>query len=91
MPNIKSAIKRVKTDSVRRICNRARKSSIRTLEKNFLVKIENKDQDSAKSLLSTTASLYDKAAKVGTLHKNQANRKKSRLTAVFIKTFGKQP
>ena len=86
MPNTKSAIKQIRTDLRRRLNNKSRKSAIHTFEKKFLSKVKEKDWDSAKVLLSKTLSLYDKAAKVGTLHKNLANRKKSRLTATFNKT-----
>ena len=85
MPNTKSAIKQIKTDVARRLRNRSRKSAIHTYEKKFLAKINENDLNSAEALLRETVSLYDKAAKAGTLHKNHTNRKKSRLTAVYLK------
>ena len=88
MPNIKSAKKRMKTDALRALRNKSRKSELRTAEKKFLSSVEVKDLESAKTLLSQVSSLYDKAAKVKTLHKNQANRKKSRLHALFVKIAG---
>ena len=85
MPNIKSAIKRIKTDRARRLQNRSRKSALHTFEKNFLNKLKEKDFEVAEQLLKKIISLYDKSAKVGTVHKNLADRKKSRLSKLFQK------
>ena len=89
MPNTKSAIKQIKTDVGRSLRNKSRKSSIRTFEKKFLMKIEEKDLESAKSFLSQTFCQYDKAAKSNTVHPNHANRKKSRLMAIYSKAGGR--
>ena len=92
MPNTKSAIKQIKTDLGRNLRNKSRKSAIHTYEKKFLAKVQEKDMNSAEALLKETISQYDKAAKTGTLHKNQTNRKKSRLTAIYNKgKSGSQP
>ena len=83
MPNSKSAIKRMRTDAENNLQNNSRKSTIRTFEKKFKLKVAEKDFDAAKEFLSKTISLYDKAAKTGTFHRNKADRKKSRLTSLL--------
>lgn len=78
MPNIKSAIKRVKTAEQRRANNITAKSSMRTAVKNAEAAIANNDENSKDALLAASRKL-DKAASKGLIHKNAAARKKSRL------------
>lgn len=82
MPNIKSAIKRVKTTSTRTLRNAAAKSALRTSVKKFEVALASKDANAAVLLKNACRSL-DKAVTKGLLHKNTAARKKSRLTKKF--------
>ncbi|AIE60807.1 30S ribosomal protein S20 [Bacillus methanolicus] len=79
MPNIKSAIKRVKTSEARKAHNTAIKSSMRTAVKKVEAAIVNNDVTSAKELLVDAAKRLDKAAAKGLIHKKAAARKKSRL------------
>jgi len=59
--------------------NRSIKSRLHTGERKYLQLLgEGKKEDATKSLRELS-SLFDKAAKVGTVHKATANRKKSRL------------
>ena len=78
MPNIKSAIKRVKVNEQKRANNIAAKSSMRTAVKNAEVAIANNGENAKDALLAASAKL-DKAASKGLIHKNAAARKKSRL------------
>ncbi|MGV3464009.1 MAG: 30S ribosomal protein S20 [Heyndrickxia sp.] len=78
MPNIKSAIKRVKTSEERNAQNSAQKSTMRTAVKKFEAAVVNND-DNAKTLLATAVKQLDKAATNGLIHKNAANRQKARL------------
>ncbi|PKR85129.1 30S ribosomal protein S20 [Heyndrickxia camelliae] len=78
MPNIKSAIKRVKTSEERNAQNSAQKSTMRTAVKRFEAAVVNND-DNAKTLLATAVKQLDKAASNGLIHKNAANRQKARL------------
>ncbi|WP_335869301.1 30S ribosomal protein S20 [Bacillus sp. 2205SS5-2] len=78
MPNIKSAIKRVKTNEVRQAQNVMVKSSMRTAVKKFEAAVVNNDSNSAEYLKSAVKQL-DKAAQKGLIHKNTANRTKARL------------
>ncbi|GAX90678.1 30S ribosomal protein S20 [Effusibacillus lacus] len=85
MPNIKSAIKRVKITRTRTLRNAAAKSALRTAIKKFEVAVANNDLDNAKELLQKATRSLDKAVTKGIIHKNAAARKKSRLTKKFNK------
>ena len=80
MPNIKSAKKRVLTN--KRQCeenilvNSRMKNSIKKLEKT--VKEGNKEESTKE--LTVTLKNIDKAENIGLIKKNNASRKKSRLT-----------
>lgn len=78
MPNIKSAEKRVKTSTLRRLQNRAKRSALKTTEKRFTTAL-NTEVEKAKELLPLTMKKIDKAAAAGVIHKKTAARKKSRL------------
>ncbi|MHC0035849.1 30S ribosomal protein S20 [Pseudoneobacillus sp. C159] len=78
MPNIKSAIKRVKTTEKRNAHNATVKSTMRTAVKKAEAAIVS-NEENAQAMLSTAASKLDKAAQKGLIHKKAAARKKSRL------------
>lgn len=77
MPNIKSAIKRVKVSEKKSVANKMKKSEIRTEIKKAKASVVAND-NSAEALKSAQATL-DKAAAKGYVHKNAAARTKSRL------------
>ncbi|MBD2863873.1 MULTISPECIES: 30S ribosomal protein S20 [Paenibacillus] len=79
MPNIKSAIKRVKTNDKRRLQNASQRSALRTAVKTFETATASKNVESAKDALITASKKLDKAVSKGLIHKNAAARKKSRL------------
>lgn len=79
MPNIKSAIKRVKTSEDRRAHNASIKSAMRTAIKTFEAYVTNNDVENAKSAFALASKKLDKAARRGIIHKNVAARQKSRL------------
>ncbi len=79
MPNIKSAIKRVKTNEALNAQNTTAKSSMRTAVKKVEAAITVNDAATAKEAFVSAASKLDKAASKGLIHKNAAARKKSRL------------
>jgi small subunit ribosomal protein S20 len=79
MPNIKSAIKRVKTNEKRRALNASQKSALRTSVKSFESAVAESDVELAKSALIAASKKLDKAVTKGLIHKNAAARKKSRL------------
>ncbi|AZV50857.1 MULTISPECIES: 30S ribosomal protein S20 [Bacillus] len=79
MPNIKSAIKRTKTNNERRAHNATIKSAMRTAIKQVEASVANNEADKAKTALTEAAKRIDKAVKTGLVHKNAAARYKSRL------------
>ena len=79
MPNIKSAIKRVKTNDARRVQNAQVKSTMRTAIKKVEALVANNDIENAKAAFAVASEKLDKAARKGLIHKNVASRQKSRL------------
>jgi small subunit ribosomal protein S20 len=79
MPNIKSAIKRVKTSDARRAQNAQVKSTMRTAIKKVEALVANNDIENAKAAFVVASEKLDKAARKGLIHKNVAARQKSRL------------
>jgi small subunit ribosomal protein S20 len=79
MPNIKSAIKRTKTNEKRRLRNASQKSALRTAVKFADQAVAGTDANAAKDALVTAQKKLDKAVTKGLIHKNAASRKKSRL------------
>ncbi|WP_159883774.1 30S ribosomal protein S20 [Paenibacillus puerhi] len=79
MPNIKSAIKRVKVSEKRRQRNASHKSALRTAVKAFETAAAGSNVETAKEALITASRKLDQAATKGLVHKNTAARKKSRL------------
>ena len=80
MANHKSAVKKAAHDIEARLRNRANRSSLKTAVKKFLLVIANSKKAEAVALLPKTLGMVDKACRKGVLHKNTANRYKSRLT-----------
>ncbi len=78
LPNIKSAIKRVKVSKTKTLKNVVRKSALKTSIKKCKEAIANGQDTAAESFKSATKAL-DKAAAKNILHKNTAARRKSRL------------
>jgi len=79
VPNIKSAIKRVKTSEKRRALNASQKSALRTAVKAAETAIAAADIEAAKAAVAAASKKLDKAVTKGLIHKNKAARKKSRL------------
>ena len=78
MPNIKSAIKRVKVSSKKNLRNRMNKSALKTALRKFEAAMVG-DPKVASGMLAATSGAIDKAATKGVIHRNAANRRKSRL------------
>lgn len=89
MPNIKSAIKRVKTSEKARQRNTAAKSKLKTLRKNLLNTIDEQDSGKSKEAYAAYCSALDKGAKHGIIPKNTAIRKKNRAGAMIRKSAAK--
>ncbi|MCX7710323.1 MAG: 30S ribosomal protein S20 [Clostridia bacterium] len=78
MPNIKSAIKRVKVTKVKSLKNAMRKSALKTTIKKAKEVIETKEASAAEVFKKAVATI-DKAASKNIMHKNTAARRKSKL------------
>jgi small subunit ribosomal protein S20 len=74
-----SAQKRIRQNRVRRDRNRARKSAVRTQIRKFTDAVRARDLEKAEAEFRLVVKNLDQTAAKGTLHKNMAARKKSRL------------
>ena len=81
MANIKSQIKRIKTNEKARQRNKAVKSALRTHTRRFREAAAAGDSDTARELVRTAGRKLDKAASKGVIHKNQAANRKSAIAA----------
>jgi small subunit ribosomal protein S20 len=79
MANNKSAIKRVKITAKKTARNNIIRSKVRNTIRKFKIAVTTNSENSEASL-KTAISQIDKAVSKGILHKNNASRKKSRLT-----------
>ncbi len=80
MANHKSALKKARRDAEARLRNRANRSAMKTAVKRFLAVVATGNKNEAATLLPVTMGVVDRACRKGVLHKNAANRRKSRLT-----------
>ena len=78
MANIKSQIKRNKTNEKRRLRNKAVRSEIKTRVK-VAVTVAAESPEQADEALRTAIKRLDKAAAKGVIHKNQAANRKSAM------------
>ena len=85
MANIKSQMKRNRTNERRRLRNQSVKSSLRTAIRRFREAAQSGDKEKAAELLTATSRKLDKAASKGVIHKNQAANKKSALARAYNK------
>ncbi len=79
MANIKSQIKRIKTNETARLRNKAVKSELRTHIRAFRAAAATGDKDAAALALRSASRRLDKAVSKGVIHKNQAANRKSAL------------
>ncbi|MEA3020857.1 MAG: small subunit ribosomal protein [Actinomycetota bacterium] len=78
MANIKSQIKRNKTNEKRRVANKAVSSELKTRVKSAITAADAGSDDTPERARIAVKKI-DMAAAKGVIHKNAANRKKSRL------------
>jgi small subunit ribosomal protein S20 len=83
--NIKSQIKRNKTNDSARLRNQSVKSSLRTAIRSFREAVAAGEKDKASELLVSTSKKLDKAASKGVIHANQAANKKSAMAVSLNK------
>jgi small subunit ribosomal protein S20 len=79
--NIKSQIKRNRTNEAARLRNKSVKSSLKTAIRHFREAAESGDRDAALVALQSASRRLDKAASKGVIHPNQAANKKSAMAA----------
>ncbi|HIK25495.1 MAG: 30S ribosomal protein S20 [Thermosynechococcus sp. Uc] len=94
MANIKSAAKRAQIAERNRLRNKAYRSAVRTLIKNYLTAIGQYTADptpeklaEVQHRLNLAFSKIDKAVKRGVLHRNTGARRKARLSRILNKTL----
>ncbi|MGB3664522.1 30S ribosomal protein S20 [Mycolicibacter algericus] len=85
MANIKSQVKRNRTNERARLRNQSVKSAVRTAIRAFREAAEAGDKEKAGELLLSTGRKLDKAASKGVIHKNQAANKQSALARALNK------
>ena len=79
MANIKSQLKRIKTNEKARLRNKAVKSSLKTSIRKFREAADAGERDTALKAMTTASRELDKAASKGVIHANQAANKKSAM------------
>ncbi len=79
MANIKSQIKRIRTNEMRRLRNQSVKSELKTLVRKTREAVEAGDKEAAVECLKAASRKLDKAVSKGVIHKNQAANRKSKL------------
>src|SRR5690606_31181053 len=75
--NIKSQIKRNKTNEKARLRNRAVKSELKTYTRKVKAAVSTGDADVANEALKSASRKLDKAVSKGVIHRNQAANRKS--------------
>ena len=83
--NIKSQIKRNRTNERARLRNKATKSSLKTAVKKFRSAADAGDTAAATEALKDASRELDKAASKGVIHKNQAANRKSAMASRLAK------
>lgn len=81
MANTAQSRKRARQAEKRRQHNAGYRSMFRTFIKNLLAVIETGDKAKAQEAYAQTASIIDKTANKGLIHKNKAANQKARLNA----------
>ena len=79
MANTKSAQKRMRSAVKKTERNRSEKTRVRSAIKSVKTLAAEGKKDEATAALKNAASVLDKAAKHGVIHKNTASRQKSKL------------
>jgi small subunit ribosomal protein S20 len=77
--NIKSQLKRIKTNAVATERNKAVKSELKTWIRKFRAAADAGQVEEAKAALKTATTKLDKAVSKGVIHANQAANKKSAM------------
>jgi small subunit ribosomal protein S20 len=84
MANTKSAAKRARQTVRRTVQNKTVLTGLKTQVKKVRAALAAKDKPVAAKEVKALASTADKAAKTGRIHRNKANRQKSRLNKHLV-------
>lgn len=84
MANTKSAAKRARQTGRRTLHNKRALTNVKSQVKDLRKKIGSKDKTAAQTAFKSVVSSLDRAAKTGRIHRNAANRKKSRLNKALV-------
>ena len=79
MANIKSQIKRIRTNEKARLRNKAVKAELRTFTRKVREAVAAGDKEAAAAALVVASKKLDKAVSKGVIHLNQAANRKSAL------------
>ncbi|MGI8664527.1 MAG: 30S ribosomal protein S20 [Jatrophihabitans sp.] len=79
MANIKSQIKRIRTNEAARQRNKSVKSALKTAIRSFREAADAGDKNTADAAFTQAARQLDKAVSKGVIHANQAANKKSAM------------
>ena len=79
MANIKSQLKRIKTNEKARQRNKAVKSSLKTSVRKFRAAADAGERETAVQAMTVAARDLDKAVSKGVIHSNQAANRKSAM------------
>ncbi|HEU5271726.1 MAG TPA: 30S ribosomal protein S20 [Jatrophihabitans sp.] len=79
MANIKSQIKRIRTNEAARLRNKSVKSSLKTAIRAFREAADAGNRETAVAALNHASRQLDKAVSKGVIHANQAANKKSAM------------
>ncbi|MDO5076102.1 30S ribosomal protein S20 [Corynebacterium sp.] len=85
MANIKSQMKRIRTNEKRRVRNQAIRSAVRTEIRKFREAVAAGDKAAAEAQLRVASRALDKSVTKGVFHRNNAANKKSRMANAFNK------
>ena len=79
MANIKSQLKRIRTNEKARLRNKSIKSSLKTAVRRFREAVAAGEKDQALGELRVASRALDKAVSKGVIHRNQAANRKSAM------------
>lgn len=85
MPHAKSAMKRLRQNRGRHLRNKSTRSFLHTLKKKFLKACEDNKAEEAERLFRDVSSAFQKGAKRGIIHRNNASRNISRLNLRLLR------
>ena len=80
MANIKSQIKRIRTNEERRLRNKSVRSAVRTEIRKLREAVDAGDKAAAEAQLRVASRALDKAVTKGVIHANQAANRKSAIS-----------